>query len=660
MPLTLAAFGAWDWAVLVGYLVLTTWLGTALAGKQQTMQDFFRGGNKLPWYAVAGSMIATEISAVTFVGVPSIVFAEGGNFTYLQLGLFGGLIARFFVAFVLIPAYYQKRVYSPYDYMGNQLGRQAKQITTALFSLGGVLAQSARVYLTAIVLELVLAEPLGWLEANTGVSMLVWAVVLVGLIAIVWTAIGGIATVIWTDVMLFCVFVIGGVAALWVIISQLPGGFGQFFEVADEAGKFQLFDDVEFKFSPTKEFTIWTAAFAVVFGNIGAYGTDQLMAQRIFCCRGPGPAKIAVITSWFGQLITATMLLVGAGLYVFYKAFPERLTGGSAAAVAREGDKIFPVFILEQIPVGITGLIIAGIFAAAISSLTSILAALSQTTLSAVYLPWRAKALGLEGLAEEELAEHDPAEGKRIVLTSRILVVFWGVVLCVAAFAVDAFKDATNVPILSLALGLGSYITGSLLAAFLLAYLPLGVNGRGLVWSAPLAVLGVFASRFHEPWAYWVCGIVCSVLLISWLITAVRFPSTPRRPVLLAKTLWLGLGIAIVMLIARYGYFHEHDPDTGKPTVIYSPKIDEQTGEPVVDPDQIVPLFHPITSQPIIDPLTNEPYLNLKSGQVTDPASAEPKKLSIAWPWYAPLGGAIALVFGYLLGEPKREDAGTP
>ena len=168
-----AHFTAIDWAVLIGYLALVSVLGVLLAGKQKSMEDFFRGGDKLPWYAVSGSMIATIISAVTFLAVPARIFRDGGNFTYLQFGIIAGLLSRIFVSFILVPAYFKHRVYSPYDYMGKQLGEAARTVTTALFSLMGLLAQAARVYLTAIVLEVILRDQLGVLEQATHISSLI-------------------------------------------------------------------------------------------------------------------------------------------------------------------------------------------------------------------------------------------------------------------------------------------------------------------------------------------------------------------------------------------------------------------------------------------------------------------------------------------------------
>ncbi len=501
-----------DWIVLVGYLALTSVLGVALAGKQKNMQDFFRGGDKLPWYAVSGSMIATIISAVTFIGVPAIVYRETGNFTYLQFGIIAGLLSRLFVAFVLVPAYYKHRVYSPYDYMGRQLGESARSVTTAMFSLMGLLAQAARVYLTAIILELVLHDQLTVLsDATSGVvSPLVAAVTLVGIIAVAWTVLGGIATVVWTDVMLFLVFVIGGIAALLVVAHHLPGGIGQIVSEGWEAGKFKLWRlSEENSTGPgwmttfTSPYTLVAAFIAVTFGNIGAYGTDQLLAQRIFCCRSQGSAQLAVISSWLAEAVVALMLLVGVGLWAYYEANPGALVGDAAAKVTDNADNIFPVFILTVVPQGLTGLIVAGVFAAAISSLTSILAALSQTSLSAVYLPIRK--------IDPDNPEHGKHSGE-VLMVSRLLIVFWGIALCLMAFGIDWYVTEMNsrgkdVPFLDLALGLASYVVGALLATFLLAWLPTNKNGYGLIWAAPLSVFMVWASRFHDAATLWSVGL---------------------------------------------------------------------------------------------------------------------------------------------------------
>lgn len=712
-------FTGLDWTVLIGYLALVSFLGVWLAGKQKDMQDFFRGGDKLPWYAVSASLIATTISAVTFVGVPAVAFA--GNMTYLQLGVISGLISRAFVAFILVPAYYKKRIYSPYDYMGNQLGGGAKGVTTGLFTLGGLMAQSARVYLTALVLTLVMSDELGWLQSVTaipsldfaGLSPLASAIIIIGIIAVLWTMAGGIATVVWTDALLFLVFVSGGIAALWVIITQLPEGWTTFIDVGNANEKFTVFN-IDKAFDVTENYTIAAAGFAVAIGNIGAYGTDQLLAQRIFCCKSKRDAQWAMLSSYAAEAVTLLMLLVGVGLFVFYTTYPEKLSGEAAHVVAHENDKIFPAFILQQMPAGVTGLVIAGIFAAAISSLTSILAALAQTTVSAVYLPMRARQLKLDQASEESLAEHDQSEGRRIVTVSRWLIVFWGIALCLAAFVVDAFKDATGVPILDLALGLASYIVGGLFAAFMLAWLPLKVNGRGLVWAAPLGVISVFAVRFHEQWSLIVVAVLCAVLFVTWLVFGLRTADSALRGKRLVKTIWLVAGCAVVLAIAQSGYFHKYQmlavddegnvlkgtaavfaedgtavDENGDPLKVIREVVREDAvalddaGQELADPQPVTEAYrHPITEEPLVD-AAGKPVVDVpnREGQfryqkrTTDgevlmdgpdnpqaQTTAEPKlyakaarlkKVTIAWPWYAVIGGAMAFIFGYLLADRK-------
>ena len=599
-------FTGLDWAVLLGYLALVSYLGVKLAGKQKSMEDFFRGGSKLPWYAVSASMIATIISAVTFIGVPSRIYAEGGDFSYLQFGIIAGLLSRLFVSLVLVPAYYRHHVYSPYDYMGERLGEAVRTVTTAMFSLMGLLAQAARVYLTAIILELVMRDQLQAIENATGVDSLVWSIAAVGAIAIVWTMLGGISTVVWTDAMLFLVFVIGGVVAIFVVANQLPGGLAQIVHEGWAAGKFKLWTlgqtegtrEFASRWGETfaRPYTLWAAIFAVTFSNIGSYGTDQLLAQRIFTCKSKRDAQIAVMTSWAAEAVVALMLLVGVGLWTFYQHHPDLLVGDAANALSEKRDNIFPVFILTQVPVGLRGLIVAGIFAAAISSLTSILAALSQTSLSAVYLP-------LAGLSNESIP---PERNQEILRASRLLVVVWGIALCTTAIGINAYvnyQEANERPIyfLDLALGLANYVLGTLFAAFLLAWLPLEKDAYGLIWSAPLSIACVFASRFHDDLTWRICGGVTAVLLITWIASALHPTRVARRGPLLAKTLWLMAGCALLFLLTKYLWFARLDQTTG------AIRLDE--------------------------------------------------KMPIEWPWYGPLGGSVAFVFGYLLGEPQADKA---
>jgi len=477
-------FTVWDWAVLFGYLLLTTWVGHVMRGKQATIRDFFLGGRSLPWQAVSGSIIATEISGVTFIGVPGAIFALNGDFTYFQWAI-GSILARFLVAKWFVRVYYEQEIYSPYDYMGQRLGRMAKSLATVLFTLGSILGQSVRVLVAAIPLQVVTGIPIEW------------SIVIIGVFAIGWTLMGGMQTVIWTDVMQFFLFAFGGVLALVWLISGIDGGFSGFWETASGFGRTRLWN-----FTPGLEahlqFTFWVAIIAVPFQNLAAFGVDQLNAQRMFCCRDAKAAGKALMFSSLGQLLTLLMLMVGAALFVWYHQNPftaaeaELVKAGAATVgdsnvpVTGEGDFIFPMWIVTQLPPGVSGLMLAGIFAASISSLDSILAALSQTTLSAIYHP--------ENRSAEEISRMN------LVAKSRLLVVGWGLALTGFTQLLNLVRE--GIPILPLAFGMTTYTMGPLLGMMFCALRGRG-SGRGLLIGSLVSVALVLFLRV-DFWVLWV------------------------------------------------------------------------------------------------------------------------------------------------------------
>jgi len=596
-----AQFGAIDWAIVVGYMVFTTWLGARMAGKQTSVRDFFLGGRKLPWYAVSGSIIATEISAVTFVGAPYIVFQEGGNLTYLQLGIIGTLLARVIVGFVLVPAYYKREIYSPYDYIGNQLGGNTRGVATVMFSLGGMLGQSARVYLTAIVLTVVMNDQLRWLTEHLGASPLAWAIILISIVAVIWTLIGGITTVIWTDVMLFLMFLAGAFIALLTVIHNLDGGLGELLRAGWETrsgehwwdwGKFTFFDfESRWPNIFTQNYTIWAAVIAATWGSLGPYGTDQLLVQRMFCCRNERQARWAMISSTASQVVTLLVMLIGAGLFAYYR--DHQLSGEALELFNQNPNRIFPIFIVDVIPTGLKGLLIAAIFAAAISSLTSILAALSQTVMSAFYLPRRRAALADRTSSSE-------SEDRRSVRVSRLLVVLWAIVLAIFAYYVQALTPYFP-EILNLALAMAGFTGGALLAGFFLGFLPLNIDGWGYQFAAPLSVLYVFAAVFHTPWSHWICWIGAAALLLAWV--ARHSSRGPLGDAAISRVAQFGvllLGLAGMLAINYFGYFDRTLTEAGDITYTI-----------------------------------------------------------LSWPWYVPLGSTVAFIWGYLLAHrrPAEEPA---
>ena len=477
-------FTYWDWAVLIGYLLLTTWVGHVMKGKNATIRDFFLGGRSLPWWAVTGSIIATEISGVTFIGVPGTLFALEGNFTYMQWGI-GSILARFLVARWFVKVYYEQEIYSPYDYMGNRLGNGAKMLATVMFTLGSVLGQSVRVLVAAIPLKVVTGLPIEW------------SILIIGVIAIGWTLMGGMQTVIWTDVMQFLLFAVGGTVALVWLVSGVDGGWSGFWETAGQYGRLKTWD-FTWGIRSELEFTFWVAIFAVPFQNLTAFGVDQLNAQRMFCCKDAKQAGKALIFSSFGQILTLLMLMVGAALFVWYHEHPftadeasllkagvETIKGSDVRVVA-EKDFVFPMWIVTQLPPGVSGLLLAGIFAACISSLDSILAALSQTTLSAFYSP--------EKKTDEELSKLN------LIAKTRALVIGWGVALTCFTLLLNVVRE--GIPILGLAFGMTAYTMGPLLGLMFCA-LAGRASIRGLYVGCSISLLLVALIR-TDIWVLWI------------------------------------------------------------------------------------------------------------------------------------------------------------
>lgn len=579
-----------DWAVIAFYLVLTTIIGARLAGKQSTIRDFFLAGRKIPWWAISGSIIATEISAVTFIAVPLMTAQAGGNMTYLQLAI-GSIVARIVVAYVFVPRFYQEEIYSPYDYAGRRLGPRVKTATTGLFFVGGVLGQGARVYVTAVLLSVVAGFSIEENLAGGRQSDLILAIWVIALFSIGWTLLGGMTTVIWTDVVQFVVMVGGALFALYCAISTVPDSISKIASDAAAAGKLKALDT---RFDWTLEYTLWCGLLATPFLNIAALGTDQVMAQRMFCSRNQDEARKAVLFSMIGLAIPVVMLLVGIGVGRYFDHFP--MSPDQLARYKRQPNAIFPMFIVDAVPKGIRGLIVAAILASAISTLESALAALSQSTVSLLGASER-KRTGLRRWFKNDIH------------LSKAFVVFWGMVLAVMAMICiplgEHYRSAVD-----LALALVAYTLGPLLGIFLLAFLPGRRTDRGLGWAVPLAMLAVFSASVHDlrvgPFGnpggllHW---DLARVIVMGGCIAAVALVLI-RRPTELGS-----VAIIVVVALAIAGLHHL---DFGV-----------------------------------------EVKLNSEGRSV-----AIPKRL--AFPWNYPIGAIITFAVGYVLGRPARRPRAAP
>ena len=368
----MSALAAPDLWIIAGYFLAIALGGWWASRRRGDTRDFFLAGRQVPWPAVLLSITATEISAVTFLGVPGTGY--GGNLGYLQFGI-GSLAARFLVAFLFLPAFYRARVVSIYEYLAGRFGGGTHRTAAIFFLLSRLNASAIRLLLAATGLSLFFGVPL------------FWAVVLFTGVALLYTAAGGIRAVIWTDCVQALVFIGGGLAALFFLV-QAAGGWEAFWSAAGERGQLRWI-----QWTPREGeswWSDWNVVYLAVLNGLvlttAALGCDQDLTQRMLTCRSTGRAQWSVVLSGFlGIPVAAVFLLTGVALAV---AGPALAGGGPPAELG--ANEVFAWFIAESAPAGLKGLLLVGIFATAMSSLDSAVNALSSSALYDLLGPrWR-------------------------------------------------------------------------------------------------------------------------------------------------------------------------------------------------------------------------------------------------------------------------------
>lgn len=461
-------FGIVDWGIVALYICAMLWLGYRFSGKQTSTKSYFLGDNEMPWWAAGFSIIATETSALTVIGIPAMAYL--GNLKFLQI-VIGYVLARFFVIAVMIPRYFRgEGMYSPYQIIGENVGTRAKILAVYFIMIANFLAAGVRVYVTAIPLQLLLGIP-------------IWASILIfGVIAIVYTYMGGISAVIWTDVAQFFIFVTGGLFAIFHIPTLLDGSLADAFAQAAAAGKLEWFDPA---FALTGDFNIWMGLIgAAVLGAL-THGADQLGVQRVLACRNEREGKKAMLLSAVLILpVFLIFLVVGVMLFVYYKTHPFAISpyvGGQLKA-----DYLFPIFIISQMPVVVKGLLISSIFAAAMSSVDSALAAIT-----AIYVMNIHKEVHRPGRSEQYYIEY-----------SKKIMIWFGVVLILVAFVCQ------NAPlIMDWAFKLPNITGGAVLGAMFFAFGCRRGDGEnqaplvaGMTASVLVMIYIVTMTKIHWPW----------------------------------------------------------------------------------------------------------------------------------------------------------------
>jgi len=357
-----------DATIVIVYLLAVLAFGLWIGRGQQTSKDYFLGGRSLPWGVLLLSIVATETSTVTFLSLPGIPAAINGNLTFLQIAL-GYIVGRILIIYVLLPIYFRSEMFTAYEVLESRFGKFSRRLTSILFLFTRNLSDALRLFLTALVLQIVL-----------GLDLTV-SVILLGLITIIYTLVGGAKSVIWNDSIQFVIYMLGAGAAFTIIIMNMPGGLPALIQFGAENDKFRLFD---FDFSLVKpSMTFWSGLVGGAFLTAATHGTDQLMVQRYLSARNQRDASRSLALSGVIVFLQfAVFLLIGIALAGFFTQ-----TSGVNPLVTGRGDQLFAFFIVNYMPVGLVGLTLAAVFAAAMSTLSSSLNSSATALIKDVWLP---------------------------------------------------------------------------------------------------------------------------------------------------------------------------------------------------------------------------------------------------------------------------------
>lgn len=475
-----------DLAIIALYVAGTVLFG-AWVSRARDVKDYFVTGRTIPWWAIMASIVATETSTVTFISVPGYAF--GGDFTFLQL-VFGYLIGRIVVSLVFLPAYFRGELLTVYQLLGERFGTALKRLASGLFLVTRSLSDGFRLFATGLMLAALLGAMPGvperaqaWMPGlDPAFALLALSVLVIGAATIAYTYLGGMTAVIWTDVIQLVVYLIGALVALVILIGGIPGGWTAVADTAGAADKFRLFD---FTFDVTRSYTFWSGVVGGAFLTTATHGTDQMMVQRYLCSRSLGDARAALLTSGAVVFVQfALFLLIGTMLYVYYAGVPQEL-----ASVTLDGrvqtDRVFPLFIVSHLPPGVTGLVIAAIFAAAMSTLSSSLNSSSAAAVNDFYMPFTA--------------------GRRsdahYLVVSKALTAAWGLVqVTVALVAIGMSRRVVDE-----VLGIASFTNGVILGMFLLGTFT-RVSQRAAIAGVAAGVGVMLAVRFGTAvsWQWYV------------------------------------------------------------------------------------------------------------------------------------------------------------
>ncbi len=469
-------FSTVDYVVLAVFMLANLALGTYLGRGQKTINEYFLAGKRVPMWAICLSLVATETSTLTFIGAPAIAYA--GNLTFMQVA-FGYIIGKLLVSLYLIPAYFRGEIQTAYQLLRVRFGRKVQTFSSLLFLVTRGLSDGVRLFATGLVLAVI-----------TQMSDLT-TMVIIGIITVIYTFYGGMLAVIWTDVIQLFIYIAGAFVAFYIILDRIPGGWTEVAALAAPANKFQFID---FTIVFSNPYTLLGGVIGGAFLTFATHGSDQMMVQRYLASGSKRDSQLALVIS--GVIVFFQFLLflvIGVMLYAFYQhhALTQPLT---------QTDRIFPIFIVEQMPSGISGLVVAAVFAAAMSTLSSCLNSLSSATTNDFY----------------RVFVSPEASDSHYLKMSRLFTLVWGAVLVSIAMLARNWGS-----VLQVGLTIMSITMGSILGVFLLGHWTRKTNQTAALAGMIAGVAAMLVIHFSGFFAWtWYTLIGTSVTFVVGSATA--------------------------------------------------------------------------------------------------------------------------------------------
>ncbi len=413
-----------DYAIIIFYLICITAFGRIIGGKQKTVKDYFIGSQEVPWWVISFSIVAAETSTLTFISIPGLAYLT--NLNFLQL-TFGYLIGRIIVAQYFLPAYYKGVLSTAYSYLQNRFGNKTRSLASITFLFTRTAADGVRLFATAIPLYLML-------DISPGI-----AIIIIAIVALLYTFTGGVKGVIWVDAIQMLIYIGGAILAVIYLLNNLTGNIGEILSSTEITSKLSVFNfgfDKGFSGFFSQPYTLLSGLIGGAFLSMSSHGTDQLVVQRLLAAKNLDESKKALITT--GVIIIfqfALFLFIGVLLFAYY------------GSLNIKSDEIFSKFIIEVLPSGVKGIIIAGLFAAALSTLAGSITSLSSSVMLDLYIPLKKS-----------------IDEKKNLFLSKMLTIFWAVMLIFSAFI---FMESSKA-VVEVALSIASFTYGGLLGTFLL------------------------------------------------------------------------------------------------------------------------------------------------------------------------------------------------